>query len=147
MSTVRRLMAIGAVLALVAVVTRSSLQGDSASKIPAKKALPERATPDEAEKILGSFAVNKFTKDGVLTYTTKEGATLFALQVQPKLDPISVKPRDYLVLIDTTASQAGPPYQIEMHLLYQLARSLEAKDRVAIWNVNTKPIDLTGDRV
>ncbi len=138
MTTVRRLMAIGAVLALVAIVLGSPLWGDTSPG----KALSGSQGKDKQD-LMEQVAAAKIAQEGVLTYQTRDGDTLFALKVQPNLDKPAPRPRDILILVDTTASQAGPFYFVERTLVHQLTSALEASDRVAIWEVNSKARDLT----
>ncbi len=137
MTTVRRLMAVGAALALVAIALGLPLRGDTSPKAVSG---PENKGKQD---LLEQVAAAKIAQEGVLTYKTKDGDTLFALKVQPKIDKAGARPRDILVLVDTTASQAGPFYFVERALIHQLTNALDAGDRVAIWEVNTKSRDLT----
>jgi hypothetical protein len=144
MITVRRMMAVAAVLAFAAVTLRSPLTAEPA-RTGKEPNLPEVApVPKDADKFLENFVAAKFQQDGVLTYKNKDDEIFFALKVQPSLDPPrTLKPCDYLVLVDTTASQAGPFYFMQRVLVHKLAQGLNADDRIAIWNVNTTPINLT----
>src|SRR5579864_181423 len=111
MTYVRRLKAVGAILALAAVFTNSHVWGESAKKAPEKRrtATP-KIKPDKAEQdIAEDLANTKFARANLLTYRTTGGDTLFALQIKPKLEPVPERPRDYLVMIDTSASQVKAP--------------------------------------
>src|SRR5262249_55241275 len=70
------------------------------------------------------------------TYQTKDDL-LFALKVQPKLDAPPPRPRDYLVLVDTSASQFGAPLIAARQLAEHLVEQAGDDDRVALWIVNT----------
>ena len=47
---------------------------------------------------------------------------LFAWQIQPTVAQPAPRPRDVLVVVDTTASQAGPPLQQARHIITALGR-------------------------
>jgi len=146
MTTVRRLMVLGAVLALVAIITRTPLMGDPTDNDPLRSKLSsdKSGKNQTAEQTLEQVAAAKFAQDGVLTYEKKDGGLLFAVKVQPKLDAIAAIPTDYAILVDTTASQAGPYYFLEKTALKAFLERFGKDDRVAIWDVNVKPKDLTG---
>jgi Mg-chelatase subunit ChlD/tetratricopeptide (TPR) repeat protein len=139
MTYVRRLKAVGAILALAAVFTNSHVWGESAKKAPEKRrtATP-KIKPDKAEQdIAEDLANTKFARANVLTYRTTGGDTLFALQIKPKLEPVPERPRDYLVMIDTSASQVKAPLATALALTEGLRAALKGDDRIAIWTVNT----------
>src|SRR4051812_37545430 len=58
-------------------------------------------------KLRDDLLTNRFTRQPVVTYETQDGETLFALQVKPALKAPAARPRDLVVVIDTSASQAG----------------------------------------
>src|SRR6266849_1322160 len=138
MTYVRRLRAAWAVLALAAILTNSHVWGEVDKKSPEKgrpattKGGPERADRDITEDL----ANTKFAQASVLTYRTTGGETLFALQIKPKLDPVAARPRDYLVMVDTSASQVKAPLAAAQSLTRELSATLKADDRLAIWTVN-----------
>jgi hypothetical protein len=139
MTYVRRLKAVGALLALAAIVTNSHVWGESAHKPPEKRRTatpnlkPEANSPDIADDL----AQTKFAQAAVLTYRTTSGETLFALQIKPQLDPVPQRPRDFLVLVDTSASQAKGPLATAVALTEALRASLQPGDRIDIATVNT----------
>src|SRR5438309_2288980 len=103
MTYVRRLRAVGAALALMAVITTSHVWGDPAK--PSAKRLASAATPDPVEEDVSyDLANTKFAAGGVLTYRTTGGELLFSLQLKAKLEAGKERPRDYLVMVDTSAS-------------------------------------------
>src|SRR5439155_1540516 len=139
MNYVRRLKAVGAVLALAAIFTNSHVWGEAAKKPPQKRqAAAAKFGPEKADQdITEDLANTKFAKASVLTYRTTGGETLFALQIMPKLDPIPIRPRDYLVMVDTSASQVRAPLAAALALTQALSAALKADDRIAISTVNT----------
>src|SRR5579871_619015 len=139
MTYVRRLRVVGAVLALTAILTNSHVWGEVDKKPPEKRPTAKaKVSPEKAdEDITDDLAQTKFAKASVLTYRTTGGETLFALQIKPKLEPSPVRPRDYLIIVDTSASQANAPLATARALTQALQKSLKGEDRLAIWTVNT----------
>jgi tetratricopeptide (TPR) repeat protein len=102
----------------------------------------KKVTSDLAElsktipKLSEDLAAGKFSKLPVLTYENRNKETFFALQIKPNLDPIPPRPRDILVLVDTSASQAGAALTLAKRIVKDLTESLSSEDRIAIWTVN-----------
>ena len=102
---------------------------------------PSTATasyPPDGANLIDELAVTKFTKLPVLTYqvrSTKE--TLFAWQMKPQLPPSPTRPRDILILVDTSASQAGRPLQQARQIVHTLSSGLTADDRISVWTLST----------
>src|SRR5947209_7004914 len=107
MLRIHRLTAIGGVLAVVAIITCSAVWGEpGAGKGPKAKDAGKAATPVvEKEQFAQELELNRFADKPVIVYEAVGGERLFALQVQPKLADAPVKPIDYLVMIDTSASK------------------------------------------
>ncbi len=82
------------------------------------------------------LAVSKFSQLPVLTYQPRDGAMLFAWQVRAPLEG-AARPRDILVLVDTTASQAGKPLRQARAIIEALGNVLDAQDRLSVWTVST----------
>src|SRR5688572_8387290 len=111
MTEVRRLKAVSALLALAAILTCSHVWGEALNK-PSTR--PSRGgtvlAPAHADGLdEGELVQSKFARGGMLTYRTTEGDLLFALQLKPRLEAVPARPRDYLVMVDTSASQVGVP--------------------------------------
>ena len=134
MTLVKRLRLLTAVLgaaALGAVVVNSVI-GDVRTDKPAAPATPARP---EAAKLIDELARTKFSDKATVAY--KAGAdTLFAWQVKPTLAPAPVRPRDIVVLVDTSASQAGTPLKQARAVLTALIKATAATDRLDIWTIN-----------
>src|SRR5262249_22670660 len=86
---------------------------------------------------------SRFAGQPVITYQTRGGETLFGLQVQPKLAAGEARPRDLLIVIDTSASQAGPVLRGAIASAEQVVSQLKGEDRVAIWTANVEMAKLT----
>src|SRR5260221_14482488 len=131
MFNVRRLMVVGAVLATTIVLSQTLLMGEPTGNNDSSRKSP---SADKARSPVDNLAEVKFSQPGVLTYQGADGDLLFAMKLQPKLDPVSAKPQNIVVLVDTTASQAGPFFQMQRGLTRQVAKSMAAGDRISIWN-------------
>src|SRR5438034_740921 len=103
MTNVRRLLAVAAGLAVAAFLS-SRLWGEPANGKAGKSILPgDGNRPAAAADPEAALAQSRFAQGGVLTYRPVEGANYFALQLQPKLDPVPRRPRDVLILVSTSA--------------------------------------------
>src|SRR5262249_33670920 len=66
-----------------------------------------------------------------------EGEMLFAWQIQPTVAAPAPRPRDVLILVDTSASQAGLPIKQARHIITALSNSLTADDSISVWSIST----------
>jgi tetratricopeptide (TPR) repeat protein len=126
------------VLATLAAVS-TSLFGDArpGAAPPARPAGPIGERP-EAGPLPEDLALTRFSKTPVLTYQPREGELLFAWQVRPEVAAPAPRPRDLLVLVDTTASQAGRPLAQARQILSAMAKDLlKPEDRVSVWALST----------
>lgn len=94
-------------------------------------------TRPDGNKIIDELAVTKFSTLPAITYQVRSGETLFAWQLKPALEAAPARPRDVLVLVDTSASQAGKPLQQARQIVAALAGGMTADDRVSVWTVST----------
>src|SRR6185369_12954234 len=92
--------------------------------------------PDGA-RLIDELAATKFSKLPVLTYQPRDGEMLFAWQIQPTVTAPAPRPRDVLVVVDTTASQAGRPLQQARNIVAALGASLGANDLISVWSLST----------
>jgi hypothetical protein len=138
MTSVRRLKAVGAILTVAAIVAAAHSWGEGPKKPQVKKRpMLADATWNASDSSLSDeLACSKFAKNGLITYRTSDGDTLFALQLKPKLEPAPVKPIDYALLIDTSASQAQGPLTAAIGIADLLIKAAKKDDRVSIWTVN-----------
>ena len=126
--------ALGVAAAIVAVGT--TLFGDVRGGPGSPPAVDPTLRPDGG-KVIDELAVTKFSQLPVLTYQVRSGEVLFAWQIKPTLDPAPARPRDVLVLVDTSASQAGKPLLQARQILTALTEMLTGDDRVSVWTVST----------
>lgn len=137
MNFLKRLRLLPAVLGVSATLAAvgTTLFGDSrpGAKPPAAV---ETARP-EGGRFVDELAVTKFSKLPVLTYRPQNGDALFAWQMKPTVPAPAARPRDVLVLVDTTASQAGKPLKQARQVVTALTETLGANDRVSVWSVST----------
>src|SRR5262249_21152671 len=141
MTSLRRLMVVTAVLACAIAYNPALLLGEPAGSSTSTRSAADAAgsTTDTLE----SLAEPKFPQPGALAYQAAEGDILCAMKVQPSLDAVSARPQDVVMLVDTTASQAGPFFVMQRGFARQCVQSLNDGDRAALWNVNTKAKELT----
>ncbi len=142
MLSVRRVLALSAFLALI--VISSPLMGDSGSATDSKRSpLKGDAVHHDAGQLVEKALAKAIVSDASLTYQSAQGDTLFALKVKPALTGQNDLPKDYVILVDSTASQAGAPFIVQRQMAAQWIKQLGPKDRVALWEVNVKPRALT----
>src|SRR5258708_1779922 len=111
MTYVRRLKIVGALLALAAVISTTHVWGEPGGQ-SLKKRRPgtEKLASDNSDETFAEDLANsKFAGSNLVTYKTTAGDTLFALQVKPQIPVAGERPCDYLVMVDTSASQAKGP--------------------------------------
>ena len=137
MNFLKRLRLLPAVLGVTATLAAvgATLFGDSrpGAKPPS---VVDTARP-EGGRFVDELAVTKFSKLPVLTYRPQNGDALFAWQMKPTVPAPAARPRDVLVLVDTTASQAGKPMKQARQVITALSEALGANDRVSVWSVST----------
>ena len=120
-------------------VVGTTVFGDVRSGSPTAPAVPvAAATPKfDANKVIDELAKTKFSDKPVLADKHPAGETIFAWQVKPVLPVTAARPRDVLVLVDTSASQAGDPMKHAGSVIEALGKKLGADDRLDIWTLNT----------
>ncbi len=138
MTLLKRLRYLPALLGVAASVAAlsTSLFGDARSGSAPPVAV-ETPTRPNTQRLAEELATTKFSKLPVLTYQPKDGELLFAWQIQPTVATPAPRPRDILILVDTTASQAGRPLKQARQIITSLAASLHADDRISVWTLNT----------
>lgn len=136
MTFLKRLRMLPVVLGVAATLAAVStaLFGDGRNPGPANPGDPTR--PDGG-RVIEDLAITKFSKLPVLTYQLRDGDTLFAWQIKPTVNPTPIRPRDVLVLVDTSASQGGRPLQQARRIVASLPGVLNSNDRVSVWVINT----------
>jgi tetratricopeptide (TPR) repeat protein len=125
---------LGVTAALAAVGT--SLFGDFRPGANPPKS-PDLAERPDGARLVEELAATKFAKLPTLSYQLRSGDVLFAWQIAPAVEAPAPRPRDVLVLVDASASQAGKPLQQAREIVTALAGTLGAEDRVAVWSVST----------
>ncbi|MBV9123860.1 MAG: hypothetical protein JO112_10925, partial [Planctomycetes bacterium] len=135
---VHRLGTVCAAMTILAMVTGSHVLGGAGN--PLREKLIDsgsQSAPDKGPASLAEdLAQSKFARGGIITYQAVNGDDHFALQLQPKLDPVPARPRDVLIMVDTSASQVGWPLRTAQMITEELATKANPADRVAIWTVN-----------
>lgn len=92
--------------------------------------------PNAAIEAAAELARTRFTDQPALTYRTPAGQTLFAWQVKPVLAASAPRAKDVVILVDTSASQAGKPLQSAKQIITAMSKSAGADDRYDVWTVN-----------
>src|SRR5437762_7784023 len=121
MTILRRLRALTALLGVAAALAAvgTTLFGDVRGG-PGSPPVPGTEIRPDGSRVIDELAVTKFTQLPAITYQVRSGETLFAWQIKPVLEAAPVRPRDILVLVDTSASQAGKPLQQARQILSSL---------------------------
>src|SRR5262245_51191717 len=136
MSTVQRLRLIGVALALAGIITCAQVWGDAAGSRSPLQPLGRKDGASRELKAGDSLAAARFAQNPVVSYSNRKGELLFGAQVRPDLGATVEQPRDVLVLVDTSASQAGAAYSTARDILKSLSTNLKDGDRLAVWMVN-----------
>src|SRR5690242_13396594 len=136
MTTVRRLLAVSGILMLAAVFAGEYVLGEPARKGHDRPIVAGNVK--DSEFVGEDQAASRFANTPVLTYTTKDGERLIAVQLKPELPPAKPLPRDLAVLVDTSASQAGGHLVAAEKLVAALVAKLGDDDRVSLRTVNVK---------
>jgi tetratricopeptide (TPR) repeat protein len=138
MTFLKRLRFLPAVLGVAATIAAVSttLLGDIRTD-SAPTASQGQGRRPEGAAVAEELAVAKFGKLPILTYELRAGDMLFAWQVKPNLEPAAPRPRDFLILVDTSASQSGLPLKQARQIISALATSLSPNDRISVWSIST----------
>ena len=138
MSILKRLRLLTGVLGAAAVTTvvGSSVFGDLRGPGSGDRPVPAEPVRPDGDEMVNELARTKFTDMPALTYTSRAGDRLFAWQVKPNLADGPTLPRDLVVMVDTSASQAGASLDRSRNVISALLKDLAAGDRVDIWTVN-----------
>ena len=131
MTMVNRLKTFTAMLGAAALVTCAFVHGDST---PGKATLGG-INPGGVK--LSDDVSNRFARQSVILYETQAGETLFALQIKPVLKPAPARPRDLVLVVDTSASQAGKFLDASRRVVDQIIQESSPADRISLWVINT----------
>jgi tetratricopeptide (TPR) repeat protein len=133
MTTLKRLRMLAAIIGTSAacVAIGTAVFGDLKTTTSPAKPVATAAAP----KLIDELAKTKYSNTPALAYTAKSGETTFAWQLQPQLTS-EARPKDILVMVDTSASQAGESLNKAAQILTALGHELGANDRLDVWTVN-----------
>jgi len=84
-----------------------------------------------------ALAASKFAETALLTYKTLEGETLFALQVKPDLKAPPRRPRDYVIMVSSAATQGGEGWIASQQIAQEIIAKADDTDRIALWAFST----------
>src|SRR5262245_43326785 len=110
MSKFYRFFALGALIGLGAWLSGPSNGEPTAADKPLTSPPVAPLATRPAQNLETGLAEAKFAEQKLLTYQPQHGDQIFALQVQPPLPAIPVRKRDYVILVSTSAAQAGPAW-------------------------------------
>ena len=137
---------LGVAAALAAIGT--SVFGDMRFGASPPKAADPTVRPD-GTRLVEELAATKFSQLPTLSYQLRNGETLFAWQVRPKAIESPARSRDLLILVDTSASQAGKPLMQARQIIQALARSSDAErptEHLVAEHPGRDPVDHQGLR-
>jgi tetratricopeptide (TPR) repeat protein len=103
---------------------------------PKTDALDQAGANQPAQNFGQNLADAKFAKGEPLTYRASNGDVLFALQLKAKLPAGETKPVDYVLMADTSASQARGPLAAAIDIVAKIAKDAKPADRLAVWTIN-----------
>lgn len=136
MITSRRLALILVGLALLALSHSATLTGEPANLRQA--AVPTARQPAPAGTASdGELPTYRFENEPLITYRMPNGELLFGLQLQPKLPAQPRRPRDILVMVSISASQAGPAFVASGQIARSLFERAGLDDRLSLWTLGT----------
>lgn len=131
-----RLFVLLAVLGAAAIVSSAHLLGavgKNNNPIIVQPQAPQLQQADEA-----NLARSKFEQAGVLTYKPADGEFYFALQLRVQLPiPTTPRPRDIVVVVSNSASQAGAPWLASGQVAESIIKQAQPQDRIALWTIST----------
>src|SRR5262245_19796731 len=137
MSYVQRLRLVGAAKAIAGVIVGAQVWGDAAGRSSKPQTIADRKDGAPRELKAGQSSVAaRFAEQPVVSYATSNGEVIFGAQIRPNLGAAVEQPRDILVLVDTSASQAGTSYKSAQQVIKALNESLKPGDQLSIWTVN-----------
>ncbi len=134
MTIVKRLRLLTAVLGTAAAtaVIGTTVFGDFRA---ARTNSPESVVAKKATT-LGEDPRTRYSSQPALTYKNRAGVTSFAWQVKSTQTQSVARDRDVIVLVDTSASQAGAPLKRARHILDGLSTTIGTNDRMDVWTIN-----------
>src|SRR5438552_279566 len=107
MSKFYRMLALGTLVGLGAWLSNPSHGEPAAADKPLTSPPITPLAPRPAQNLEAGLAEAKFAEQKLLTYQPLRGDAIFALQVQPTLPAAPMRKRDYVILVSTSAAQAG----------------------------------------
>src|SRR5262245_60953412 len=131
MTRVRRLLAVCALLGVIALVSSYS-QGQTGKKTgPAGGAVtPQLTHAKGVSQLAAAPAESRFILPGVNTYQPVKGDAYFAMQVQPALPATPQRPRDYLIMLGTSGTQAGASWVAGHQIAEGIIETANEFDRI-----------------
>jgi hypothetical protein len=134
MTTFLRFLALGVLVGFVAWISTPT-QGEPTliTSRPFQPAVPP-APPKSPESDL---ADSKFADAPVVAYQPREGDALIGFQLKPALSAVPVRQRDYVIIISTSAVQAGEGWIGSTQIADGIAQTARDGDRISVWAAST----------
>ncbi len=139
MTSLRRLAVVSTVVGAVAAFSSANLWGNPDTPKP-KETIQNGSksiAPATNQSLSEDLAETKFATRKVVSYRTRNGDILAALQLKPNLASMPARPRDIVFLVDTSASQVGGPLANACILIDEVIKDSRAGDRISLWTANT----------
>ncbi|MCE9533370.1 MAG: VWA domain-containing protein, partial [Planctomycetes bacterium] len=134
MTMVNRLKAFTAILGAAALITSAFVRGDA----PGGKTTGTGGGFNPiGVKLNDDLITNRFSKQPVLTYETQSGEAYFALQLKLTLKAAPARPRDLVLIVDTSASQVGKYLDASRLIVDRIIQDASPRDRISLWVINT----------
>jgi len=132
----------------VAIITCTQVLGGAGKDDALKKRRASGTEPEggkaPADDLTNDLAAAKFAEQKVVVYETRDKDLHFGWQIKSGLKAAEdSRPRDILVLVDTSASQNRGPLLAARKIAEAVVKSMDEQDSAAIWTVNVEPKPLT----
>lgn len=136
MTKFSRFLVLGAFIGLgVWLSSRSHGEPTANKPLPSTPVRPVAQRP--AQNHEANLADSKFAAAPLHVYEPLQGDRIIGLQVQPKLAAVPARPRDYVILVSTSAAQAGPGWIGANQIADAFVQTAQAGDRISLWAVST----------
>ncbi len=138
MTKFSRFLVVGAFLGL-GVWLSSPSQGEPTANKQVQPSTPvSPIAPRPLQNHEANLADSKFATAPLHVYDPMNGDRIFAMHVQPKLAPAPARKRDYVILVSTSAAQAGPGWIGANQIAEAFVETAQEGDRIALWAVSTR---------
>jgi tetratricopeptide (TPR) repeat protein len=141
MTALHRFLVFGALVGLVAWISTPTqgepTPGKTRLEASVKPIVPTQPTA-QAKDFEAELAASKFAAQPVHVYEPVAGPLVVGMQIKPQLPAAPTRPRDYLILVSTSAAQAGAGWIGSNQIADAIVKTANDGDRIAIWTVGDK---------